>query len=65
MTSNMDSGDSWLTIKDLAKRWKVSDRTVRRLLDSRALPNPMRIGTAIRFSLESIAAYEQKRMKKY
>jgi len=60
-----ESGDRWLTIKDLAERWKISERTVRRLLDSGKLPHPLRLGAALRFSPDAIAAYEKKSTKKY
>lgn len=53
-------GDCWLTIPEVASRWKVSERTVRRELDSGKLKHALRIGSRIRIGIDEVIAYEQK-----
>lgn len=48
------------TIKQLASRWGVSERHVRREIDNGNLP-AHRFGRSIRISAESVAIYEATR----
>lgn len=63
MSMELKQAGLWLTIKDLAERWAVSSRSVRRLLDSGKLPTPLRIGKALRFSLRAIERFENDKTK--
>jgi excisionase family DNA binding protein len=47
-----------LTVEDVAARWEVSIRTVRRLVDRGEL-KCLRIGRQMRFTAEDLAAYER------
>ncbi|MFQ5463783.1 MAG: helix-turn-helix transcriptional regulator [Phycisphaerae bacterium] len=46
---NDPRNDSFLTIKGLALRLRLSERQIRRLLAAGALPPPVRIGRSVRF----------------
>ena len=49
--------EPFYTVADLAERWKVSERHVRRLIDSGAL-KVSRIGKAIRIPAANVSLYE-------
>tara|TARA_R110000787_G_scaffold100005_1_gene204817 strand:+ start:3890 stop:4072 length:183 start_codon:yes stop_codon:yes gene_type:complete len=53
-----DSSKLFDTIKSLAERWQVSERTVRRLIDKGDI-KAHRIGDQIRISQEDRDAYER------
>ena len=44
-----------IDVKDLAKRLKVSDRHIRRMVDDGRIPAPLRIGSAVRWSTKKIS----------
>ena len=52
--------DSWLTCKQVAARWGVSQATVGRMLQ-RGDISGMKIGKSWRIYAASVAAYERKR----
>lgn len=49
-----------LSSSDLADRWQISERTVKRLVDSGEV-HCVRVGRQIRFKLADVLAYEKKR----
>jgi len=51
-----------LTVEELADRWKVSARTVSRMLQKGELPH-FQIGRQIRIRLSDILAYEKNKMR--
>jgi excisionase family DNA binding protein len=55
MTSN---SKSFLTLQDLAARWRISVRSVRRIV-ARGELKVHRIGNQIRVSPDDVAAYEK------
>ncbi len=55
-----DLGDCYFTIVEVASRWKVSDRTVRRAIDCGDLKHPFRVGSRIRIPLDSVLDYETR-----
>ena len=60
----MNAGDDsaaerFLSLDDLAARWQVSTRTVKRLADKREI-HFVRVGRQIRFKLTDVLAYEKK-----
>ena len=60
MTTIDDLPERLLSVKDLAARWQVSTRTIKRMMDSGQI-HFMRVGKQIRFRLDDILAYEKKR----
>ena len=57
----MIEGDDFrrfLTVPELAARWRISDRTVQRLIKRGALPH-LRIGRQVRLGLDDILAFER------
>ena len=59
-TTNDDMPERLLSSNDLADRWQVSTRTVKRLVDKGEI-HCVRVGSQIRFRLADILAYEKKR----
>jgi excisionase family DNA binding protein len=55
---SIDKDDRLFTVNDVAERWQVHHRTVRREVERRRL-NPTRVGGLIRFSEEEILRYER------
>lgn len=55
-----NQGDCWLTILEVANRWKVSERTVRRELDRGKLGKFLKIGSRVRIPFETVVSYEKK-----
>lgn len=53
----------FLTIQDVADRWQVDKRTVRREIDSGALPKHRLADRAVRIALNDLLLYEAKRGK--
>ena len=60
MTTSDDTPERLLSLDDLADRWQVSTRTIKRLLDDGEI-HCVRVGRQIRFKLADILAYEKKR----
>jgi len=61
MTStNGDVPERFLSSEDLADRWLVSIRTIKRLVDKREI-HFIRVGRQIRFKISDILDYEKKR----
>ncbi len=50
--------ERFLTVRELAKRWKLSDKRIYQLKEEIGYTQ---IGGAIRFPIEKIEAYEQTR----
>ena len=59
-TSNDDTNERLLSSNDLADRWQVSPRTVKRLVGSGKI-HCVRVGRQLRFKLADILAYEKKK----
>ncbi len=57
---NHDAPERLFSSDDLAERWQVSTRTVKRLVDKGEI-HCIRVGSQIRFRLADILAYEKKR----
>ncbi len=51
----------YLTQADLAARWRISERTLERWRWSRQGPRFIKIGGAVRYSLQDIESYELRR----
>lgn len=49
----------YLTVAEVADRWRVSKMTVHRLIDTGALAS-IRVGRSIRIHHESVVAYEER-----
>jgi excisionase family DNA binding protein len=47
------------TVEELAKRWLVSQRTIRRLIENGDL-RAIRVGTQLRVSAQVVARYEER-----
>lgn len=47
--SNTDSAPGLLTVNDLARRFQVDRKTIRRWKDEGRLPDPVQIGTVVRW----------------
>jgi excisionase family DNA binding protein len=50
----------FLTVRELAQRWNVSDRTIRRQVKARLLAG-FRVGKQLRFDPAVIKDYERRR----
>ncbi|MCA9028777.1 MAG: helix-turn-helix domain-containing protein [Planctomycetaceae bacterium] len=48
---------SLLSVKDFAKLMQVSTRTIWRLLSSRKLPQPIRVGGSVRWRRDDVEAW--------
>jgi excisionase family DNA binding protein len=59
MTTDDGTSERFLSSDELADRWQVSTRTVKRLVDRRQI-HFVRIGRQIRFKLSDVLAYEKK-----
>ena len=44
-----------IDVKDLAKRLKLSDRSIRRMVDDGRIPAPLRLGSTVRWSTKTIS----------
>jgi excisionase family DNA binding protein len=51
----------FLTVEQLADRWQVSERTVRRMIERGEL-RALRVGPQLRVPLEVLDRYEMRRM---
>lgn len=49
----------FLSVEDLAARWGVSQMHVRRMNYAGELPQPMRLGKLLRWSLNAITQWEE------
>ena len=49
----------WLSIRDVAARWQVCDRTVRRHIDSGLLP-ARKLGRLIRINEQDLRSFEYR-----
>jgi excisionase family DNA binding protein len=58
-TSSTASGRRYHTIADLAERWRVSERTVRRLIDGGKL-RALRIGNQLRVADDVVRRFETR-----
>ena len=54
--------ETFFTVPEIMERWQISERTLRRLIASGALP-VLRIGASVRVSEADLRAYE--RMNRY
>lgn len=54
----MVDGAAFLTVKDLATRWALSERRIRDMALGQEIPS-MRVGKVWRFPAERIAAWER------
>jgi predicted DNA-binding transcriptional regulator AlpA len=53
------SSELYLTPKELAARWRVCRRTIEREVASKHLPQPLKIGRCLRFSVANVEAVEK------
>jgi excisionase family DNA binding protein len=60
MTTTDETPERLLSSVDLADRWQVSTRTIKRMTDRREI-HFIRVGKQIRFKLADVLAYEKKR----
>lgn len=51
-------GRSLLSVNDLAKRWGCSTRHIRRMADAGRIPQPLKLGNLIRWSVAQIERWE-------
>jgi excisionase family DNA binding protein len=58
MTHDLRKLPAFFTVKELAERWQVSGKTVRRLIARKEIP-VHRIGSQIRLSADHILAHER------
>jgi excisionase family DNA binding protein len=49
-----ESDELFLTVDQCAKRYKISERHFRRLVDNGEMPKPMKLGRSTRWSLRVI-----------
>lgn len=54
----MMQDETYLSIKDLRNRYKVSHATPWRWIDSRAFPKPVKVGGCTRWKLSDVAKWE-------
>lgn len=54
------SSEQWLTCKEVAEHWQLSQNTVNRMIKRGEL-EAVRFGTVWRIPAASVAAYERKR----
>ena len=54
-----DIPSPWLSIRDVATRWQVCDRTVRRHIDSGLLP-ARKLGRLIRINEQDLRSFEYR-----
>jgi excisionase family DNA binding protein len=55
--SESESLDSLMSIEELAKTLGVCSRSVRRAVDRKELPQPVKVGNAVRFFKSEVLAY--------
>jgi len=60
MTTTDETPERLLSSVDLADRWQVSTRTIKRMTARREI-HFIRVGKQIRFKLADVLAYEKKR----
>ncbi|MDR0609168.1 MAG: hypothetical protein LBG58_03585 [Planctomycetaceae bacterium] len=59
-----ESNELFLTAKECAKRYNISERHFRRLVDYGTMPKPMKLGRCSRWALRVLEIYELKHIQK-
>ena len=59
-----ESNELFLTAEQCAKRYNISERHFRRLVDDGTMPKPMKLGQARRWALRVLEEYESKQVQK-
>ncbi|MDR1385756.1 MAG: hypothetical protein LBJ67_18180 [Planctomycetaceae bacterium] len=59
-----ESDELFLTAEQCAKRYKISERHFRRLVDSGEMPKPIKLGRNTRWPLHVLELYESKMIDK-
>jgi predicted DNA-binding transcriptional regulator AlpA len=59
-----ESNELFLTAKESAKRYNISERHFRKLVDNGTMPKPMKLGRCSRWALRVLEEYESKQVQK-
>jgi len=56
---DVEDSSQLMTLRDVARRWKTSERTVQRIVATGTLPY-IRVGRQLRFRLEDVEDWERR-----
>jgi predicted DNA-binding transcriptional regulator AlpA len=59
-----ESNELFLTAEQCAKRYNISERHFRRLVDNGTMPKPFKLGRCSRWILRVLEEYESKQVQK-